>query len=293
MTAPIYPTYTVDGISMDGPGWYLAPDTRRRPMPAARAISVKVAGRSGELPIVGLDLEPTSLALDLHVLPVEPDGSEGGYTALEHNLEALAAIFGVRHRLLDVRYWAAPGIVRQADATVLGTVEPAVDVGNAVARMQVLLSVPAGVWRDESASTWSGALPGVGQVVTQLAGATAPITDAVLRVNGPATDPAVADLVSGGTLSWTGVLTAGQRLLVDCAQLRAARVSSDTWDLSAGADVTGGVDATGPGSASRWLHLTPAVAAGDPHSRAITVTASAAATTAASDLQIRARRAFL
>ncbi|PZG20595.1 hypothetical protein [Nonomuraea aridisoli] len=293
MSAPIYPTYEVDGIGMDGPGWYLAPETRRRPMPAARAISVKVAGRSGELPIVGLDLEPTSFALDLHVLPVWPDDTEGGYEAMERNLEALAGVFGVRHRLLDVRYYAAPGIVRQADATVLSASEPAVDVGNAVARLQVLLQVPAGVWRDEVAVTWDGLMPGAAQPVTPLAGSTAAIVDALVRVTGPANDPSVADVVTGAAITWDGALAAGERLLVDCGAQAAAVVTGDTWDLADGDDVTGQLEATGPGSASRWLPLTPAIADGDPYSRAVTVAAAAGGTTAASSLQIRARRAHL
>jgi hypothetical protein len=293
MSHPVYPTYEIDGISMDGPGWYLAPDTRRRPMPAVRAVSVKVAGRSGELPIVGLDLEPTSLALDLHVLPVRPDGSEGGYEAMERNLEALAGVFGVRHRLLDIRYHAAPGITRQADATVLAASDPAVDVANAVARLQILLQVPAGVWREQEAVTWSGLLPGADQPVTPLAGSTAAIVDALARFTGPAVNPTAADVVTGAAITWTGVLADGERLLVACAGQRAAIVAADTWDLDAGDDATGDVDATGPGSASLWLPLTPAIAGGDPYSRAVTVTSSASGTTGASGLQIRARKAFL
>jgi hypothetical protein len=256
-------------------------------------VSVKVAGRSGELPIVGLDLEPTSLALDLHVLPVRPDGSEGGYEAMERNLEALTGVFGVRHRLLDIRYHAAPGITRQADATVLAASEPAVDVGNAVARLQILLQVPAGVWREQEAVTWSGLLPGAGQPVTPLAGSTAAVVDAVARFNGPAVNPAAADAVTGAAITWTGVLAASERLLVDCAGQRAAVVATDTWDLDAGDDVTGDIDASGPGSASLWLPLTPAIAGSDPFSRAITVTSSASGTTGASGLQLQARRAFL
>ncbi|MDP9850400.1 hypothetical protein [Streptosporangium lutulentum] len=58
-------------------------------------------------------------------------------------------------------------------------------------------------------------------------------------------------------------------------------------------DVTGTIDATGSGSAFRWLHLVPDMAAGDPHSRAVVVTSSATSTTGASGLEIRARRSYL
>lgn len=88
-------------------------------------------------------------------------------------------------------------------------------------------------------------------------------------------------------------MLAGERLLIDCGQMRARLVTTDTWDLAAGTDVTRDINATGPGSAFRWLHLTPAMAVGDPHSRAVLVDAAALGTSAASALAIRARRSYL
>ncbi|MFI7630278.1 hypothetical protein [Microbispora rosea] len=288
-----YPTYTVDGVPMDSTGWYLTPATRRRPLPAVKAVSVEVPGRAGQLPVLGLDVEATTVPLGLFVTCNRPDGTEGDLEALEHNLAALYSVFGVRHRLLDVRHMPAPGIELQASATVLAAVDPDVDIANRFARMQVVLTVPGTYWRDVSAVTWSGKLPGAGQVVTPLAGSTAPIADALVRFTGPATNPKITDAASGVTVAYTGALTGGQRLLVDCENLRAARVSTDTWDLAGGTDVTGSMDSSGPGSANRWLHLTPAMAGHDPYSRSITVTTTASGTSGASAVEIRARRAHL
>lgn len=290
---PTYPTYTVDGVPMDSTGWYLTPGTRRRPLPAAKAVSVEVPGRPGQLPILNLDVEATTVALALFVTCRRPDGTEGDLEELERNLQALYGVFGVRNRMLDVRHMPAPGVELQADATVLAAADPDVDIANRYARMQVVLTVPGTYWRDVTARTWSGQLPGEGQAVTPLAGSTAPIVDAVVRFTGPATNPMITDVASGVTLGYTGAITSGQRLLLDCENMRAARVTSDTWDLASGTDVTGSVDSTGPGSASRWLHLTPAMAGRDPYSRSVVVTTTATGTSEASRVEIRARRAHL
>ncbi|MGI5161384.1 hypothetical protein [Microbispora sp. CA-102843] len=288
-----YPTYTVDGVPMDSTGWYLTPTTRRRPLPAAKAVAVEVPGRAGQLPVLGLDVEATTITLGLFVTCCRPDGTEGDLEALEHNLAALYSVFGVRHRLLDVRHMPAPGIELQASATVLAAADPDVDIPNRYARMQVVLTIPGTYWRDVSALTWAGKLPAAAQTVTPLAGSTAPIVDALVRITGPATNPKITDVATGVTLAYAGAITGGQRVLVDCENMRAARVSTNTWDLAGGTDVTGSVDSTGPGSASRWLHLTPAMAGHDPFSRAITVTTTATGTSGASAVEIRARRAHL
>lgn len=293
MPPPVYPTYTVDGVPLDARGWYLTPETRRRAIPGVRAVSVQVPGVPGELPITGLDLDTTTLTLGLRVTAARPDGSDGDLVDLETNVEALTGLFGVRHRMLDVRHYPAPGMVRQADATMLAASEPVYNTALRFARLTVVLTVPGVVWRDVAAATWSGALPGTGQAVTTLAGSTAPVTDALVRFTGPAVSPTIVDVATGGSVSRPGGLLAGQRLLIDCKAMRAAVVTTDTWDLDAGSDVTGEISASGPGSGSRWLHLTPQIAGGDPYSRAVMVTTTATSTTSASRVEIRARRAYL
>ncbi|RBQ17269.1 hypothetical protein DP939_25330 [Spongiactinospora rosea] len=102
------------------------------------------------------------------------------------------------------------------------------------------------------------------------------------------TQGAVA-LISPGQNS----ISAGQRLLIDAAAMRAAVVATDTWDLATGTDKASVVSVFGPGSASRWLHLTLAVAVGDPFSRAVLVSCTAAGSTGASRSEIRGRHSFL
>ncbi|MGW4639546.1 hypothetical protein ACWEN6_13510 [Sphaerisporangium sp. NPDC004334] len=288
------PSYSLDGVALDHPAgcWKTKVGTKRRPFPGARSVSVKVVGRAGELPVVGLDHETTTLALVIGVTARTPSGVNGGFEQLEHNLEALAALLGVRHRLMTLTYTAG-SIVRVADVTIDAVSEPDVDVGSARARLTAVCKVPGVYWRTPAATTWSGLLAAASQPVTTLAGSTAPVTDAVLRWTGPVVNPKLVDVATGGSVTRSGGVTAGQRLLVDCGAMRAAIVTTDTWDLATGTDVTGTIDAAGSGSGFRWLHLVPDVAVGDPHSRAVLVTSSGTGTSGASALEVRARRSYL
>lgn len=288
------PTYTLDGVALDHPAgcWRLKSGTRRRSFPAARSVSVKMPGRSGELPIVGLDLETTSVALVFGLTGRTPSGTDGGFEQLESNLEALAALIGVRHRLMTLSYTAG-SIVRVAEVALDSVSEPEVDVGSARGRLTAIFKIPGVFWRDPITSTWAGSANAAEQPVTTLAGSTGPVADALLRITGPAVNPAITDVATGDTITRPSGLTAGQRLLIDCGQMKARLVTTDTWDMSAGSDVTGQIQATGPGSAFHWLHLTPAVGVGDPFSRVVLVTSSATSTTGASGLEVRARRAYL
>ncbi|MEV6154912.1 hypothetical protein AB0L53_31685 [Nonomuraea sp. NPDC052129] len=257
---------------------------------------VSVTGRAGELPIVGLDHEATSFSLTFAVTGATPAGTDGGYPQMEINLEALTALLGVRNRLMSLRYQAGP-VVRVADVTVTAASDPEIIVGAARARLTVVVEVPKVYWRDETISTWAGSANASDQVVTTLAGSTAPITDALIRVTGPATNITVRDVASGGSVglltSGSNSLTAGQRLLIDADAQQAALVTTDTWDVATGTNRTGVISVFGQGSANRWIHLTPAMAVGDPFSRAVLISCTATGTTAASALEVRARRSYL
>ncbi|MFI6485147.1 hypothetical protein ACIBH1_45065 [Nonomuraea sp. NPDC050663] len=288
------PTYILDGVELDHPSgcWKLAPGTRRRPLPGVRSVELTLPGRAGEVPIMGLDHETTQFALEFKITSRTPSGGDGGFEQLEANLEALSALLGVRHRLMTLEYVAGT-LTRVAQVTVTATSEPDLKIGALRARLTAVVRVPGVYWRDEIESTWTGSANTADQPVTTLAGSTAPVTDALIRYTGPAVTPTLVDVATGDTISRASGLLASERLIIDCAAMRASKVTTDTWDINAGTDVTGSIIATGPGSAFRWLNLTPAMAVGDPHSRAVLLTTSATSTTGASKVEVRARRAYL
>ncbi|MEU1880834.1 hypothetical protein ABZ470_26305 [Streptosporangium sp. NPDC020072] len=249
-------------------------------------------GRHGDIPVVGLDLEATTFGLMFKVTSATPAGADGGYEQMERNLEALTALLGTRHRLMKLRYQAG-SLVRVADVTITATSEPEVNTGAATTRLTAVVEVPGALWRDEIESTWLGAPNQLAQAVTTLAGSTGPIVDALVRFTGPAVQPSIGDVATGGWVLHAGGLLTGERLLIDCGRMQAAKVTTDTWDLAAGMDITGQIDTIGPGSQYRWLHLTPALAVSDPFSRAVLISTSATSTTIASQVEIRAKRAYL
>ncbi|MFF0770984.1 hypothetical protein ACFYUK_19015 [Nonomuraea wenchangensis] len=287
-------TYFLDGVPLDHPAgcWRLKKGTKRRPLPGVRSVALSVPGRAGDLPVPGLDHEATTLALAFTVYSYTPSGADGGAQQMEHNLEALGALLGTRHRLMTLK-WVTGTIVRVAGAVVEATSEPEYFPGAAMARLTAVVKIPEVYWRDEADATWAGTLPGAGQIVTPLAGSTGPIVDAMLRITGPAVQPSVRDVATSGTVAYTGTVQAGEHLLIGCRNLTAAVVTTNTWDLTGGTDVTGDINATGPSSAFRWLHLTPAMTVGDPHSRVVLVDATAFGTSGESALKIRARRSYL
>ncbi|WP_345486071.1 hypothetical protein, partial [Planotetraspora phitsanulokensis] len=221
-----------------------------------------------------------------------PAGANGGYEQMERNLEALTALLGVRHRLMPLQYTAG-SLVRVTDVTITSLSEPEINSGAARAKVVAIVEVPGVLWRDAAVTTWAGSPNSLGQTVTTLTGSTGPITDALIRITGPAGSPQVGDVATGGWVLRSGSVAAGQRLLFDCKQMRAALVTTDTWDVDNGTAVTGQVDAIGPGSAFRWLHLTPTIAPGDPFTRTVKVSSAATGTNGSSLLEIRAARSYL
>ncbi|GGM65236.1 hypothetical protein GCM10012275_39750 [Longimycelium tulufanense] len=287
-------TYTVDGVSLDHPAgcWKLLSATQVRPFPGVRAASVSVPGRPGELPITGEDVEATTVGLTLGVTGLDPSGRDRGAAGLDANLAALYGLFGVRHRLLDVRYTPAPEMAElQAEATVVAAAEPTVWMGAARARLPVVLRIPGVYWREVAPSTWSTRTLGAPVRVTAFDGSTAPVLDAILRITGPVTDLRITDMATGGWVSYPGTLAATRALRLHCGRMDAHEAASIAWD-GTGANATGRIVTGGPGSGFRFLALTPA-AVTSAHDRGVRVLVEGTGTSEATLIELRARRAFL
>lgn len=293
---PAFPYYSLDGVPLDDPAgrWFIDGGTfELPPLAAARTVDVTVPGRHGILPVAGLELEPVTVGASLVITDTTPAGASGGVSQLHANYEAVKALVGRRHRHAVLGYHMDADTVRVADAILTSGATPEV-VSQRVLRLPVLWQIPTVFWRDPAPAVWGRLLHLLATPthVDTLAGATAPIIDALLRITGPATDPWLSDAATGGRIAYDGTLTAGQSLLIDCGRMRAALVTDDAWNVDDGQDVTGRVEATGPGSGSRWLHLTPEPIPGDPTARRVTVTAGAASASGAL-VEIKARRAYL
>lgn len=207
---------------------------------------------------------------------------------LEANLDALIAMFAVRHRLLDVRRTRADGATRQMFAEVVDVVDPRVLIAypyNGFLELNVSLRTPGAFWQDLATSDFTSAagltLPST-VAITTLAGATAPVEDAVIVVRGPIANPTVTD-VSGESVTLAGTLATGTDWQID----------SSAWTSKTGAALGfggGGTDvlAATTHTDARLLPITPAGAA----SPQLTLSGTGGAG-AGTRLLVRARRKFL
>jgi hypothetical protein len=242
--------------------------------------------------LVGADVEATTVGLTLGIYGVDPDGVDRGAAGLDANLAALYGVFGVRHRMLDVRYTPAPDVPEvAAEATVATASEPTVWTGAARARLAVVLRVPGAYWRDLAAADWATRTLGIPVRVSTLDGATAPVLDAVLRITGPITGLRVIDTATGGWLSYPGAITTGRQLRVHCGRMDAHEAPGVTWEGTE-TNATGAITTGGPGSGFRLLALTPA-AVTSAHDRGVRVLVEGTATTDTTLVELRARRTYL
>ncbi len=159
------------------------------------------------------------------------------------------------------------------------------------ATFEVVLAIPGAFLRDLAAITSApiAATTDVTAPVAALAGGTGPITDAVVRVQGPLTTVQLLDVVTGTGLSWSGVLGSAEYVFLDAGSLTARRGTSATAWTTGGTAVSGALDYPAPGPLALW----PRMAAADPTDRPVTVKVTGGGRGATTAVTIQARRAYL
>lgn len=123
--------------------------------------------------------------------------------------------------------------------------------------------------------------------IHHLAGSTAPITDPIIRITGPCTNPTITDPTTGTGISWTGTVAASTYLYLHPDRLTARTSASDTAWLSGGTNVSSGIDYPAPGPLQLWPMVDSFT------SRTIRLSATGTGKTAATRLTVRAARSFL
>lgn len=127
----------------------------------------------------------------------------------------------------------------------------------------------------------------VNTAIHHLAGSTAPITDPIIRITGPCTNPTITDPTTGTGISWTGTVAASTYLYLHPDRLTARTSASDTAWLSGGTNVSSGIDYPAPGPLQLWPMVDSFT------SRTIRLSATGTGKTAATRLTVRAARSFL
>lgn len=176
-----------------------------------------------------------------------PPSHGDAYAQYRENLDKLRLLFGVRHRLLDVRQDLGPLGVRRAYCEVRGAVDPKM-VASARGTFSVLFQNPGAFWEDVDLIAHDS---GIGVTtgtrhVTEFAGGSAPILDSELVFDGPWTTPYIIDPATGHKLQLSSNVPAGQQWYVNCKK-RTSRVGTNiAWSDSGGTDVYLNTSKVGP-----------------------------------------------
>lgn len=285
---------TIDGQPLDTYAWNI--DVKTRPVAGYRTGDVAISGVDGVAASLNDDLESTTVVLSMWALGVSRTGvvpdDPNAVAQVRANIDELTLIFSKTHALMDLREPVnSSGGVRQAFCKRVEAFSPEIRAGG-LGRFTVTLLIPSGSWQDVSTPDWSQGTITSGNTyeVTTLAGSTAPIADSVTLFQGPALNPQLTDLASGGYVRLNASLPAGQTW----------RVNSKTWATRYGAGLTlGSADTAGTdaqaitaygGGKAPFLRLLPTFASGQ---RRVFLTVGGAGYTTGTGVSVRATRKFL
>lgn len=274
--------YALDGMPLDDPGrrWVLNSKTGLRIVPGRAQTGVQLPGRDGVQPSLGSRFDPGALLISLTLR---------GKTHAEvmSNLEIMHGVLGQRRKLLPLTHTYGNGQVREALVEVLSATDHEMPFTEFV-RLAVQCSVPGSFWRD--LATTDTRLPVAASAtaaeVTGLAGSTAPVQDALLRIKGGWATVSVEDVVTGDKVTVTTPAAASEYVIIDTAAWTARKVTTDTW--SGGTNViTSVVSNRGSGP---MLGMEPDFATG---AGRIRIRATGTNITGTPEVVVRAKRAFL
>lgn len=286
---------TVDGVRLDTLAFGITKILRATA--SRRSGDQELPGVDGVLPSLNDNLNPVTFGLEMLVRGRDADGAVpgvGSLTTFRNNLDELLHLFGKRHALLDLTEDVdASGTKRRAWAKVVDVIAPDMGATDDTAVFTVALQLPYGVWEDPATADWTSGVvtSGVAQEVTTLQGATERVTDAVVLVQGPVTNPRLTDPATGAYVELTAALSSSQFW----------RVNVGTWATRYGTGLgLGSADTTGTdGQAlTKWggtrnqaafLPLTPVR---DTGARRVKLALSGTAITSATRVSVRARRKF-
>lgn len=225
----------IDGLNMRTQAWNVSTRTGRLSMPAGRGDDLQVPGRSGYYFVPNKPLEAGVGALAVWVTGALANGTipptqTGRQAQFQTNFAMMQRIFMRRHRLSTIRAGQSDGSFRVAQVQWVEWSEPTVVAGGTRAEWSIGFSIPDVFWTDEATRTQATAanstLPKTLDL-TNFAGMTGIIEDAVYSVTGPISNPRITDAETGHYVELIGTVATGQVWVLD-----AANASSDLNGVS-------------------------------------------------------------
>jgi len=217
-------SYLLNGV--DAQAWRVQRDSLWRPPVSARSNLLSIPGKHGNINpgLPEFDEPQIPLVFSLRARKSQAD--------LETQAEALLRQLGQPDLVLT----RVSGEVTASAPARLISVAHSDFLAGWHAKITAIVGLPSVFLRGKAVE--SKTFPLGAAEVGSLAGSTAPIPDAVIRVSGPATKIVVADPRYGTGLSWSGSLAAGQYLYLDAGSLRSwVSGSASAWTPGAQAGV--------------------------------------------------------
>lgn len=262
--------YSLNGIPLDNAsfGWTFLEGSSPILAHSVERERLRIPGRDGTVPL------PGSTAPSIMRLLVETPGG-APYEALLAlaSADPVVTLTSNPNRIAATEFLGSSG---SADAN-----------GEEIIEVELLLNVPGAFWRDLNTTTTAAVnLTTAAVELEVMAGISAPVQDAIIRVKGACTGLQVSDDVGGSYFAYSGTLTGTQWLRFEAATGRAYVTTSDVW--TGGTEVSGEIDYDGPRGV---FEIMPDLTVGDPADRTGRLNVSTATRSAAS-VQVRGRGAY-
>ncbi|MDR6142033.1 hypothetical protein QE375_001587 [Microbacterium foliorum] len=260
--------YSVNGVPLDNPslGWILRSPTKPLSTLTYGRASIESVGRDGV--VAGLPATTGPVTLRFVVQTARA------------NLETLIAAFGAGGVLALT---ASTG--REVQFETLSFTPEGFGAADAIVDATFLIRLPAAFWRDITAKTETAALTAASVAVSVFGGISAPVADAIIRVQGAATAIQVTD--SSGAWATLPNVAAGQWVRFEAASGKAFITTTNTW--AGGTDVSGQVDFGGPRGV---FEIAPSLTPGNPAVRFGQVAVTTASRTGAA-VDVRGKAAYV
>lgn len=292
------PVYVADGVDLEDPAgrWGQLFEDFEGPSVPEKTVD-DIGGAYGLLVADGqfdqaMSSRPAYMRLPIKITDLDGAGRSGGHLLLAENQSALLSVLDKRGTfILGERPVVGLPVEWQTRARALGEIRPTFHGSGK--RIEPLLQLVDGVWLSPEPYTWgfqfSGPTVETPQHVTPLAGSSGPIRGAIVRVRGPFGRFAAVDQPSGYEMSCDRTTSAAEWVLVDTRNWVAKVVTTDTWDMTGGEDVSHKME-TNQATGDLWV-LHPTAHNGNPFDRRVYVVLSGAGRSSSTYFEIRAHRA--
>lgn len=275
--------YLINGFDLHQPdeGFRLMESTQFASEISPRRVSLQVPRMHGEIPAWDDPIDSTGVVIRVRIQDSDPDMLERKWNHLRAH-----TLLGGNRAVILVRESELSNTSAQVQLESMS--QPDFWCAAGIVDTTMVFHNPSGRWQESVPQDQLLLIPGTQQEVFAVSDSTAPITNALLRVQGPVSSVEVRNDANDTGLRWSSAtaVTSGNYLLIDCENFEAWANTSNEWGARH-TDVSR--DLLSVGTAPLTLTPIPSVTFG---SNTSSVTVSSTGTEENSELHIQARRTY-